>query len=251
MKIIPIKTERVEISPSQKIEQWISESVLKTGEKFQEGDILVISSKIVSYFEGNVIKLDSITPGEQAIKIAKKMNAKPELAQLAIDEADQVIAETPWVLLTLKNGIYTANSGVDMSNVPEGYAVVWPKDSFASSLYLRSVLSKNSHVQTLGIIIIDSACTPGRKGTIALAIGHSGIEGYQELKGEKDLYGNVLRYSALNRVDSLATAANLLMGESKESTPLAIVRGYDWKQTEDTKNDEMIISPSDEMFPIS
>lgn len=250
MRILPIKTERVEINPSLSIEDWIVKSISEHLEQLKEGDILVLSSKIVSYFERNVIPLQDIRPTDQARYIAEKMNAKPELIQLAIDEADEVVAETPWVLLTIKNGIYTANSGVDLSNVPAGHAVTWPKNPYESAARIRKNLMKNQALEKIAVIIIDSSCTPGRKGTVALSIGHSGIEGYQELKGGKDLFENTLRYSALNRVDSLATAANLDMGESKESTPLAIIRGYDWTQKEDTKNDEMIIPPSDEMFPI-
>jgi len=250
MRILPIKTERVEINPSLSIEDWIVKSISDRQEQLKNGDILVLSSKIISYFEGNVIPLQDIRPTEQAKQIAEKMNTKSELIQLALDEADQVIAETPWVLLTLKNGIYTANSGVDLSNVPAGYAVVWPKNPYESAGVIRKSLMSQQGLKKLAIIIIDSSCTPGRKGTLALSIGHAGIEGYQELKGSTDLFGNTLRYSALNRVDSLATAANLAMGESIECTPLVIIRDYEWQQMEDTKNDEMIISPSDEMFPI-
>lgn len=250
MKILPIQTKRVEMNPKQSIEEWILEAVKKKNEIFQEGDILVLSSKIVSYFESGVISLATISPSNEARKVAEKMNAKPTLVQLAIDEADQVIAETPWVLLTLKNGIYTANAGVDLSNVPEGFAVVWPKDPFASAKNIQGHLRQLLGLKKLAVLIIDSACTPGRKGTVSVAIGHAGIGGYQELKGEKDLYNNTLRYSALNRVDSLASAANLLMGESVESTPIAIIRDYSWDLVEQTKNDEMIISSSDEMFPI-
>lgn len=250
MKVIPVQTDRVEPHPSQSIETWIEDSLKRAREGLIESDILILSSKIVSYFEGNIRRLDSITPGEQALQRAEKMSAKPALIQLAMDEADRVIAETPWVLLTLKNGIYTANAGVDLSNVPEGFAVTWPKDPFASAKSIRINLQQQLGIKELAVLIIDSACTPGRKGTLSLAIGYSGIEGYQELKGESDLFGNTLRYSALNIVDSLATAANLVMGESRERTPLAIIRDYAWEQREETKNDEMVISPSDEMFPL-
>jgi coenzyme F420-0:L-glutamate ligase/coenzyme F420-1:gamma-L-glutamate ligase len=240
----------MEVNPSVKIEEWILNSIELAGDEVREGDILALSSKIVSYFEKNILKLSDIVPSEEAVLIAQRMNAKPELVQLSMDQADKVVAETPWVLLTIKNGIYTANSGVDLSNVPEGYAVVWPNDPFASASNIRKDIMSSNNLSKLAVLIVDSACTPGRKGTIALAIGHAGIGGYQELKGEKDLFENVLRYSALNRVDSLATAANLEMGESTESTPIAIIREYGWEQVADTKNDEMIISPSDEMFPM-
>lgn len=244
MNIIALPTARVEPSQTISVEKWIDGVLLSNKQKLQEGDILIFSSKIVSYFEGGVVELSTVKPKAETVEMASRMsNADPRLIQLALDEADEVISETPWVLLTRKNGIYSANAGVDTSNVPKGFAVVWPKDPFVSARDLQMKLKSP-------VIIIDSSCQPGRKGTTAVAIGYSGIEGFQELKGVEDLYGNTLRYSALNIVDSLATAANLVMGESSESCPLAIIRDYEYRATEDTKNDEMIISPSDEMFPL-
>lgn len=250
MKIIPIKTARVEVNPQQDILDWILENLVKNTQELHDNDILVISSKIVSYFEGQVVPLKDIKISDEANKLSKKMGADGQLIQLAINEADEVVAQTPWVLLTRKNGIYSANAGVDSSNVPKGYAVAWPKNPFRSAQNIVQRLKDRLRLKKLGAIIIDSACSPGRKGTTSVAIGYFGLRGYQELKGEKDLFGNILRYSALNIVDSLATAANLLMGESKESAPLAIIREYVWEAVIETKNDEMIISPSDEMFPI-
>lgn len=250
MKIIPIKTPRVEIHPQENILDWVLRSLKNAGEKLRDGDILVLSSKIVSYFEGQVVPLSEINVSDEARSLAEKMGASKELIQLAMSEADEVIAQTPWVLLTRKHGIYSANAGVDSSNVPKGYAVTWPKDPFLSAQNIVEQLKAAEKLKKFAAIIIDSACSPGRKGTTSVAIGYFGLIGYQELKGEDDLFGNTLRYSALNIVDSLATAANLLMGESKESTPLTIIRDYAWEAVSDTKNDEMVISPSDEMFPI-
>lgn len=244
MKVIPIRTERVSVSPKAFLADWILDAINVQNEGLADGDILILSSKIVSYFEDGVIDLDTIKPTAETDEMARRMNnADSRLIQLALDEADEVISETPWVLLTRKNGIYSANAGVDTSNVPKGFAVVWPKDPFASARVLQKKLNSP-------VIIIDSSCQPGRKGTTAVAIGYSGIGGFQELKGAEDLYGNTLRYSALNIVDSLATAANLVMGESSESCPLAIIRDYEYQATEDTKKDEMLISSSEDLFTI-
>ena len=178
------------------------------------------------------------------------MNTNSALIQLAMQEADKIIAVTPWVLLTKKQGIYCANAGVDLSNVPQGYAITWPKHPLRSAKKFRMELMKKYGIEKLAVLIIDSCCIPGRKGTIASAIGFSGISCFQDLKGSSDLYGNILRYSALNIVDSLATAANLIMGEGDESTPLAIIRGYHFTRKKNVSDNEMIISKKDEMFPI-
>lgn len=252
MIIISLKTSIISLFPKKSIFIWIEQSLRKKNQTFHNGDILVLSSKIVSYFEGRLVKLSDVKVSAKAKIWAKKMNADPALIQLAINEADSVIAVTPWVLLTRKNGIYCANAGVDKSNVPKGYAITWPNDPFNSAQVIRKKLMKKCRLKKFAVLIIDSVCQPGRKGTTAIAIGFSGIQGWQNLKGKKDLYGNVLRYSALNIVDSLATTANLVMGESNECCPIAVIRDYQWKRPFFAKASKgsMVISPRDEMFPI-
>jgi len=251
MQVIGIATELIKLKPQLSIYSWIERSLSKESARLQEGDILVISSKVLSYFEGRVVNLESIKVHKRAKNIAERMSASEKLIQLVLNEADEVIAETPWVLLTRKNGIICANAGIDTSNVPKGHAVLWPEHSFQSAEVIRKNIMNKYKVKKLSIIIADSTCLPGRKGTIAIAIGYSGIKGIKDLKNSSDLYKNKLRYSAHNIVDSLATSANLVMGESLDRVPLAIVRNYSWQNASTTKNDEMIISSSEEMFPLN
>lgn len=229
MKIVPIPTSRVEKGVNTPMNKWILASLQKNHIDLQESDILVISSKIISYFEGRVI-----TAEEASVE----------------NEADSIIGNTPLVQLTLKNGIYCANAGIDYSNVEEGYAVLWPEDPYLSAQQIQKQLQQQLGLQKLAVIITDSICIPGRRGTVSVAIGYSGIQGVQDLIGEKDAFGNTLRYSSLNIVDSLATAANLTMGESDECIPMTIICDYSWEPQVSTKKDEMNISPSDDMFPI-
>jgi coenzyme F420-0:L-glutamate ligase/coenzyme F420-1:gamma-L-glutamate ligase len=250
MNIIPIQSERVEMNPEASLEEWMSLQFKNNKETLQDGDVLVISSKILSYFEGAVVPLEGIQVVEEVVKIAKEMNQDPRLIQLVYDEVDEIIEKRPWVLLTKKNGIYTANAGVDTSNVENGYAVLWPEDPLNSAREIKNIIEEAYDLSKLAILIIDSAILPGRKGTVAMCIGHAGVQGVQELAGEDDLFENTLRYSSLNVVDSLATSANLIMGEAKEACPMAIIRDYEWEASSETKNDEMLISPSDDMFPI-
>ena len=250
MKIIHIKTKKVRVKPKANFTDWIVSSCQASENKLRNGDIIIISSKILSYFENMVLDLSKIKISEKSKDIAKKMNTKPELIEIVLQEADEVIAETKWVLLTKKNGIYCANAGVDLSNVPKGYAVLWPKDPFMSARTIAKELKKKLNLRKLGIIIADSACSPGRAGTTSVAIGYYGVKGYEDLKGKEDLFKNKLRYSALNLVDSLATAANLIMGESKERTPLAIIREYKWTEYKNTKKDEMNIPSSEDLYQI-
>lgn len=232
MNIFPIKTQRVEPNPSMDLATWVSDQLYEHNHVLIDGDILVITSKVVSYFERRLVKLET------------------SIEELVEQEADEILYRSKWVSLTRKNGILCPNAGIDTSNVPAGYAILWPEDAFASALQLRSELMKKYSLEKCAVIIADCVCQPGRSGTTAIAIGYAGIAGFQDLKQSQDLFGNTLRYSALNIVDSLATSANILMGEGSESQPIAVIRDYDWHQIEQTKNDEMNISPSDEMFPL-
>lgn len=250
MKIIPIITDIVQKNPKEKLEDWMLLNCQKNDVSLQEGDVIVLSSKIVSFFEGGVIDLQKITVAEDVknSQMAKLYGA--ELSQLITEEADEMISLTPWVVLTIKNGIYCANAGIDQSNVPSGHVVVWPKDPFESALEIRAFLKDSLNLNKIAVLIVDSVCIPGRRGTVSVAIGTSGIKPYLSVQGEQDLFGRTFKYAGSNVVDGLATAANVTMGESTESCPMAIVRGFNWVSSEDTKNDEMIISPSEDMFPL-
>lgn len=233
MKIIPIKTERVELNPQKSLSGWIIEQLYEKNQGLVDGDILVVTSKVVSFFEEKVVPM-----GEQTLE------------EILEAEADEILYPSEWVTLTRKNGILCPNAGVDTSNAPKGHVVLWPDDAFTSAQKLQREISEQENLQKLAVIIADCVCQPGRSGTTAIAIGYSGIKGFDDLKDSTDLFGNTLRYSALNIVDSLATSANLLMGEGAESQPIAIIRDYQWELTKETKNDEMNISSSDEMFPL-
>ncbi len=246
MIITPVPTSRVEYPTQTSLFEWVITSLANY--EIGNRDILVISSKIISYFESNLVDLNTIQAEEEARQIAKRINTSPQLIQLVLDEADELVSESPWVLLTLKNGIYCANAGVDTSNVPSNHAITWPKDPYQSVNSLRLRVMDHFQLQELAVIMIDSVCVPGRRGTLAVSVSSDGIEPVQRLENTKDLFGNILKYSSLNIADSIATAANLAMGESTESCPLAMVRNAAVVFADGNKNDEILISSSEDLY---
>ena len=251
MEIFSVSTPRVERHPPGAVQDWVCDSLQDADHFLKDGDILFVSAKLISYFEDRIVELESVQLSDEGRSIASQMNAAdPRLIQLVMNEADKLVKVTPWVLLTIKDGIYSANAGVDTSNVEEGFAVLWPEDSFRSAEQLRQVLMERFSLKTFGVVIVDSCCVPGRIGTMGVAIGYCGLRGYDDLKGSMDLFGNVLRYSSLNIVDSLATAANVVMGESADAKPLVIVREFDFESVQVTKKDEMLIPPSDDLYQL-
>jgi coenzyme F420-0:L-glutamate ligase len=198
MEIIPIKADLIKEKDS------VFEAFLKTGFCLQENDILVIASKVFAYEEGRLASLDEFT-------------------ELIKSEAEEYY-EGKDVALTRKKGLWVANSGIDKSNAPEGKIVLWPKDPQKSVNDIYAALKAQFELTNLGVMMIDSVCAPGRRGTIGACIALSGFQGVSDERGKQDLYGRPLQITQIAKADSIASAANLVMGESSESTPFAVVR---------------------------
>lgn len=197
---------------------------------YRDGDVLIVSSKFVAMSEGRVVKLDSVTPGAKAKKLAKKFRLDPKLAELVVQESDLIVGGIPGFVLAIRRGMMAPNAGIDRSNVPAGHVILYPKNPFASAEKLRHRFLESGI--KLGVVLADSRLMPTRRGTTGIAIGCAGFEPVEDDRGKKDLFGNTLRVTFRAVADSLATAGVAVMGESSESMPAAVVRGFPVTQTE-------------------
>ncbi len=192
--------------------------------KFKDNDILVLSSKFVSMSEGSVLDLQKIKPSNKAKEIAKNYQMDPTLVEAVIRESDIIFGGLPGFLLTIRKGILAPNAGIDKSNIPSNNIICLPNDPFLSAETLRLEFLTGLGVQ-VGIVISDSRLMPTRIGTTGVAIGCAGIEPVEDQRGNKDLFGNVLKYTLKATADSLATMGTFVMGESNESIPVVVIRG--------------------------
>ena len=199
------------------------------GLHFNAGDIVVVAQKIVSKSEGRLIPVASVTPSEAAIELANATDKDPRMAQLILDEAAYVMRRKAGVIIVRhKLGHVGANAGIDQSNVEhEGgeHALLLPVDPDASAARLQQALSAAAGCH-LGVIICDSMNRPWRLGTIGGAIGCAGLEVLDDRRGQHDMFGRELKVTMINRADSIAAMATLIMGESIERTPVAVVQGF-------------------------
>jgi coenzyme F420-0:L-glutamate ligase len=191
---------------------------------FREGDILVVSSKFVAMSEGRVVRMDQVKAGAKAKRLAKKYRMDERLAQLVIDESDEIVGGISGFALAMRKGMIAPNAGIDRSNVPEGHAILYPKDPFASAERLRQRFLEDG--VKMGVVLADSRLMPTRRGTTGVAIACAGFEPVEDERGKKDLFGNKLRVTFRAVADGLATMGVAVMGESAESTPAAVVRGF-------------------------
>jgi len=215
-----------------------------------DGDVLVLAQKIVSKAEARLIPLASVTPGERAIALAKETDKDPRLVQLVLDESTEVMRTRPGVLLVRHRlGNVGAHAGIDQSNVDHAggeCALLLPEDPDRSAAALRSALAERTGAR-LGIIIADSMNRAWRLGTVGGAIGCAGLTVLDDLRGTSDLYGRELKVTLINRADSLAATACLLMGESVQRTPAVLIKGMPAEDSAQTAR-EIIRPLAEDMF---
>ncbi|MDL1902652.1 coenzyme F420-0:L-glutamate ligase [Anaerolineae bacterium CFX9] len=198
----------------------------------REGDVLAVSSKYVAISEGNVVRLEDVVVTPEAERIAERYQMNPRTAQLVLNEADHVFGGIPGFLLTHKDGIISPNAGIDRSNIPMGFAVLFPRDPYASAARLRDFIRERFGVR-IGVILTDSWLMPGRNGTTGVALASAGFVPVQDERGKADLFGNPLIVTQRGVADQLCAAAELVMGERDEATPFVVIRNAGITLTDD------------------
>ena len=215
---------------------------------YKNNDIVVISSKFVSMSEGSIVKLSSIKATKRAgdLSIQNHMDAK--LAELVLRESEYVMSGVPGFLLAIRDGMIAPNAGIDKSNVPKGHAILYPRDPFGTAEKLRLRFLAQLGIR-VGIVIADSRLMPTRIGTTGVAIGCAGFEPVEDLRGTRDLFGNILRVTFKATADAIATMGVMVMGESDESTPVAVVRGANvlWSDRNFSWKD-MAVEPFEDIY---
>ena len=194
------------------------------GARLRDGDILVISSKFVAVSEGRVARLSSVRAGRRAKQLAAGNRMDERICELVLRESDEVVGGIPGFVLASKDGLLTPNAGIDKSNVRHGSVVLYPRRPELSAWRVREAL-KFSRGVSVGVVICDSRLSPTRRGTTGVAVASSGVEAVLDMRGRKDLFGNVLKVTSQGVADDLSSAAEILMGESDEGTPMVLVRG--------------------------
>jgi coenzyme F420-0:L-glutamate ligase/coenzyme F420-1:gamma-L-glutamate ligase len=215
--------------------------------RLEPGDILVVAQKIVSKSEGRQLPLATVTPSSEAIELAKQTEKDPRLVELILRESTTVLRKKPGVLIVRHRlGLVGAQAGIDQSNIEhddDEHALLLPVDPDASARRIRDTLAARTGVRP-GVIVSDSMNRPWRLGTIGGAIGSAGVAVLDDRRGGHDIYGRELKVTMINRADSIATAATLVMGETTEKTPVALVRGFPQEDSAQTARD--IIRPLEE-----
>ena len=239
IQIIPVKIKE-DIQPSDDIVALILSS---SKSSIDDGDVIVISQKIISKKEGRVVNLNSIIPSELSVGISSAYEKDPRLVEAILSESKRIVRMEHGVIIVETNhNFICANAGIDESNVEKGFATLLPVDPDKSAKKIRDAVLQITGKNT-AVIISDTFGRPFRLGQTDHAIGIAGIESIKNYEGKPDTFGKMMRVTAIAIVDELCAAAELVMGKTEKS-PAAIIKNYSFESKNDSINS--IIRDEDE-----
>jgi coenzyme F420-0:L-glutamate ligase/coenzyme F420-1:gamma-L-glutamate ligase len=238
LEILPVQG-LPEVTEGMKVGELIAER-----SDLQDGDVVVISQKIVSKAEGQVRKLSEVTPSQRARELAEKLGREAEFVELVLSESRKVLRAERVLITETHHGFVCANAGIDSSNLPEdGTVCLLPRDPDASARRIRTELppavgepgvgvagpspplSADPHPRlSPAVLITDSFGRAWRLGQAEIAIGCAGLQPMDDWRGRRDSFGRELKATAIAIADEVAAAADLVRGKD-EGVPVAVVRG--------------------------
>jgi len=193
----------------------------------RDGDVLVVTSKIVAKAEGRFLNLRDVTPSARAVEVAEVTRKDPRLVEVILRESAGISRMAPNVLITRHTlGFVSANAAIDHSNTADDPDIVllMPSDPDATARQLYECL-RESLGATMPVVVADSHGRPHRLGTIGVAVGVAGMPGVEDWRGRADLFSFKLQHTEIGLADMVASAATLVMGQAAEGVPAVLVRG--------------------------
>jgi coenzyme F420-0:L-glutamate ligase/coenzyme F420-1:gamma-L-glutamate ligase len=214
-----------EVRPGDDLVQLIVDGMVQSNAPPLDGDVLVVTQKIVSKAEGQLVDLTTIEPSALAVQWAEQYEKDPRQVEVVLREATRIVRMERGILITeTRHGFVCANAGVDASNVSPDTVCLLPEDPDRSAKEIRQGIKQELGVN-VGVIISDSFGRPWRNGIINVSIGVAGIPALADYRGQTDAAGYSLHVTVLAVADEIAAAAELVMNKL-DARPVAIVRGY-------------------------
>lgn len=205
----------------------------KQGESLKDGDVVVIAEKVIATSQGRVVSLPDVKEiSKEAKKLSELYDMDERYVELILREASMIIGGMTHVILAKVNDFLIANAGIDQSNAGPNRVVLLPSNLKKVVWEYRNALKQKFNLKELGIIIADSRVQPLRKGTIGIAIATAGFEPIEDLIGHPDLFNRPMEITTRAIADDLASAAQFLLSEADQRTPVVIIRDSNVEFTE-------------------
>jgi coenzyme F420-0:L-glutamate ligase/coenzyme F420-1:gamma-L-glutamate ligase len=236
-----------EITAGTDLAGSIHAAAAAAGTPLESGDILVITSKIVSKAEGRVVELSTVDVSPFARQYAEKWEKEPAVIELVLRESRRVVRQVGPILITeTRHGFICANAGIDQSSSGgHGLAVLLPVDPDASCMRVRTALKAKG--LDVAVIISDTFGRPWREAQTDIAIGIAGMQPVTSYIGQVDPHGHEFRVQALCTADEVAGAAELVKGNLSR-VPCAVVRGLPWEADETATMQSIIRDSERDLF---
>ena len=217
-----------EIAEGTDLGAAVLQAAVEAGTPLQSGDVVVVTSKIVSKAEGRTVELADVVPSPWARTWSEQWDKDPAVTEIVLLEAKRIVRQLGPILITeTHHGFVCANSGVDQSSSgAHGRAVLLPLDSDASARAIRATFLAAG--VDAAVIISDTFGRAWREGQTDIAIGVAGIQPIYSYIGQVDPHGHEFKVQALCTADELAGAAELVKGNVSR-VPVAVIRGYQWE----------------------
>ncbi len=215
MKISAIHTPLV--TPGQDLQQLIADNI----ESIPEAGVVVVTSKIISYAQKRLVPIKTGTRQEKHALVKQEADAYLPSSYSQYD-----------VMLTIKNGHFNVNAGIDESNA-DGHYVLWPKNLQLTVNQIWQFIRDYYQLKECGVIVTDSRTWPLRWGVVGTCLAHCGFKQLLDYRGRQDLFGRKIKMVQLNVAEAMASAVVLEMGEVAEQTPLALIENIKHIQFQD------------------
>ncbi len=237
-----------DVCKGDRLGELIDEAIDAAGLSLCDSDILVVTHKIVSVAEGQIVSLEDTTISRRADDLARSTGKDPRVVEWILREARTLVRVAKNHIITEHRlGHISANAGVDRSNVGgEECLCLLPEDPDRSARMIAESLRMRRSV-SIGVFVSDSHGRPFRVGTTGTCIGSYGVPTLIDLRGEPDRFGRILTNSLEAVGDEICAAANVLMGQGAESVPVVIVRGIATASNGSSTTD-LLRSPEDDIF---
>lgn len=215
-----------EIAPGDDIAALVVGAAAAQGTALLDGDVIVVTQKVVSKAEGRLVELRAVEPSALAREFARRWGKDARQVEVVLREATRIVRMDRGVLIVeTKHGFVCANAGVDASNTGRpGFVTLLPQDPDASAARIRRGIKDQAGV-SVSVIVADSFGRPWRAGIDQVALGVAGLLPLRDYTGQADPDGYELRVTEVALADEIAAAAELVMGKL-DRVPVAIVRGY-------------------------
>ena len=237
-----------EVQAGDDLAAQIMDAAAAQGTAIEDGDVLVVTQKVVSKAEGRVMTIDEVEASPLALTITEGHRRDPRHTEMILRESRRVVRMDRGVIISeTYHGYICANAGIDASNIPGANSIcLLPVDPDASARRIRDGIRQRLGVDA-AVLVSDTFGRPWRNGAVNVSIGVAGFNPVISYVGEFDPHGNELHTTTIAVADELAAAAELVTGKLL-GVPVALIKGYPYERMEDADSRAIVRDPDKDLF---